>query len=40
MRDDWWVRKKKKNHKRPVYLKAWVDICRPKCVGGLGLRRM
>lgn len=39
-RDFWWHGIQENSDKRPLYLKAWVDICKPKHEdeGGLGIR--
>lgn len=36
MRRFWWGTKE---NKKQLYLKAWESICKPKCSGGLGIRR-
>lgn len=36
VRQFWWGQTEQKHH---VYLKAWDNICAPKLVGGLGIRK-
>jgi hypothetical protein len=38
IRDFWWTGVQDENATKPLYLKAWTEICKPTREGGLGIR--
>jgi hypothetical protein len=38
IRDFWWTGVQDENATKPLYLKAWIEICKPTREGGLGIR--
>ncbi|KQJ87082.2 hypothetical protein BRADI_4g09250v3 [Brachypodium distachyon] len=40
IRDFWWTGVQEENQKKPLYLKAWAEICKSKKEGGLGIRNL
>lgn len=40
IRDFWWTGIQQENQKKPLYLKAWSEICKSKKEGGLGIRNL
>jgi hypothetical protein len=40
MRDFWWTGIQQENKTKPIYFKAWTEICKSKKEGGLGIRKI
>ncbi|WVZ91080.1 hypothetical protein U9M48_037298 [Paspalum notatum var. saurae] len=40
MRNFWWTGIQEENSTHPIAFRAWEDVCKPKILGGLGLKKM
>lgn len=38
IRTFWWIVTKENQDNKPLHLRAWKDVCKPKSMGGLGIR--